>query len=497
MASKNRVAIVGAGVAGLMSIKSCLEEDGLEPVCFERHDKLGGLWNYDPTLRPGQGSAMYESVVSNNSKEILSFSDFPFPKEYPPFMSHGLVLRHIQNYAEHFDLEKQIRFNTNVIDVQRNNDGKYWKIQIKDKDDKLSNEEFDYVMICTSAYNKAIIPSYPGLENFSGTKIHANEYREASIFKGKKVIVVGGSTSAGEISCELARSGAEVYISMRHGVWIISRMCQDGLPYDIALFRRSLYKSPPKLKEEIEKVCKTRIRDHQKFGLQSKEIYSVFKAVMACDDMQDRLAQGQIKPMVDIKEFQKNDVILKDGTTLENIDAFIFATGYGFDVPIVNDSWLYDETGKAEVYKYVFPVRLEHPERLALISLCSPYGPHWPLAEVQTRLASQVFAGNIALPEKSTMKKDIDQKIKLEKNKSLYIPGPPTVDDIAEVLGVKPSFWRLLLSDPKLAMAYEYGPMVPYWYRLQGRGAWPGARDRILNAVENTSFCLKGYPSID
>ncbi|XP_070551485.1 flavin-containing monooxygenase 5-like isoform X2 [Ptychodera flava] len=497
MAARKRVAIVGAGVAGLMSIKSCLEEDGLEPVCFERHDKLGGVWNYEPTLRPGQGSALYESVVTNNSKEILSFSDFPFPKEYPPFVSHRLVLRHIQNYAAHFNLEKHIRFNTNVIDVQRNNDGKYWKLQIKDKDDKLSTEEFDYVMICTSVYNKAIIPSYPGLENFSGTKIHANEYREASTFKGKKVIVVGGSMSAGEISSELARGGAEVYISMRHGVWIIPRMCQDGLPFDIALFRRTLFKSQSKLKEEIEKVCKTRMRDHQRFGLQSKEIYSIWKAFMISDDMQDRLAQGQIKPMVDIKEFQKNDVIFQDGTTLESVDAVIFATGYGFGVPIINDSWLYDESGKAEVYKYVFPVRLEHPERLALISICSPYGPHWPIGEIQARLASRVFAGNIALPDKAAMKREINQKRQYEKNKSCYVPGPPTVEEIAEMLGVKPSFWRLLLSDPKLAVAYEYGPMVPYWYRLQGPGAWPGARDRILNAVENSTICLKGYPSLE
>lgn len=40
-----RVAIVGAGVSGLASIKCCLEE-GLEPTCFERSDDLGGLWRF-------------------------------------------------------------------------------------------------------------------------------------------------------------------------------------------------------------------------------------------------------------------------------------------------------------------------------------------------------------------------------------------------------------------------------------------------------------------
>ncbi|XP_070548146.1 flavin-containing monooxygenase 2-like [Ptychodera flava] len=395
-----------------------------------------GLWSYSPELRPGQGAALYDSVVSNDSKEMMTFSDFPYPKENTPFMPHRMVLRHIQNYAEHFNLEKYIRFNTDVIDVQRNNDGKYWKLQIKEKDDKLSTEEFDYVMICTSVYNRAAIPSYPGMENFKGNKIHANEYREASKFKGKRVIVVGGSHSAGEISTEIARNGAE-----------------------------------------------------------STDIYPAWKGTMLSDEMQDRLAQGHIKPMVEIEEFKGNDVIFKDGTTLENVDAVIFATGYEFAVPTIDDSWLYDESDKAEVYKYIFPVRVEHPERLALINLVHSLGSHWPVAELQARVAARVFAGNLVLPDKATMRKDIEQKIQYEKNKYHYVPVGPNTEELAEMLGVKPSFWRLLLTDPKLAMAFKYGPMVPYWYRLEGPGAWPGARDRILNAIENTTYALKGYPS--
>ena len=34
--------IIGAGSSGLSAIKSCLEE-GLEPVCFEMEDFIGGF----------------------------------------------------------------------------------------------------------------------------------------------------------------------------------------------------------------------------------------------------------------------------------------------------------------------------------------------------------------------------------------------------------------------------------------------------------------------
>lgn len=40
-----RVAIIGAGVSGLASIRCCLEE-GLEPICFERSNEVGGLWEF-------------------------------------------------------------------------------------------------------------------------------------------------------------------------------------------------------------------------------------------------------------------------------------------------------------------------------------------------------------------------------------------------------------------------------------------------------------------
>lgn len=47
--TKKRIAVIGAGVSGLSSIKCCLEE-GLEPVCFERTGDIGGLWRFEVNL---------------------------------------------------------------------------------------------------------------------------------------------------------------------------------------------------------------------------------------------------------------------------------------------------------------------------------------------------------------------------------------------------------------------------------------------------------------
>lgn len=53
---------------------------------------------------------MYGSVISNTSKEMSCFSDFPFPEGFPSYLPHGLVLEYFRMYAQHFNLLRHIRF---------------------------------------------------------------------------------------------------------------------------------------------------------------------------------------------------------------------------------------------------------------------------------------------------------------------------------------------------------------------------------------------------
>ena len=53
---------------------------------------------------------MYRSVISNTSKEMSCFSDFPFPEDFPSFLPHNLFLEYFRMYAQHFQLLRHIRF---------------------------------------------------------------------------------------------------------------------------------------------------------------------------------------------------------------------------------------------------------------------------------------------------------------------------------------------------------------------------------------------------
>ena len=81
------VAIVGAGPGGLAATKCCIDE-GLRPTCFEKSSELGGLWYYTEDARSEGRVCVSPKTMTNLSKELLAFSDFPMPEEFPNYMHH-------------------------------------------------------------------------------------------------------------------------------------------------------------------------------------------------------------------------------------------------------------------------------------------------------------------------------------------------------------------------------------------------------------------------
>lgn len=191
-----KVAIIGAGASGLTCIKCCKEE-GLEPVCFEQEDSMGGLWYFTEEERH---SSVYRSTVINTSKEMMCFSDFPIPRDFPPFMHNEKIMQYLHLYAEAFDLHQYIRFHTKVVDLRKASDfeetGK-WEILFQEQNSEdpeaVKVEVYDAVMLCVGHHSEPSwpSPSFPGQDEFTGLKIHSHAYKDFKPFENKNVLVVG------------------------------------------------------------------------------------------------------------------------------------------------------------------------------------------------------------------------------------------------------------------------------------------------------------------
>jgi len=213
-----KIAVIGAGASGLPAIKSCLDE-GLQPVCFERMEDIGGLWNWREKPKDGVSTVM-KSTIINSSKETSFYSDFLVPDEYPNYMHNRKVLSYLRLYAKNFDLFKHIHFRSEIKRVSQAENFEEtgrWKLEIKDLESGLTRtEEFDGVMVCSGHHAEKKIVHFPGQEEFEGKIVHTHDYTDHQGYEGKRVIVVGIGNSGADVSVELSKVCDQVdYLAIR------------------------------------------------------------------------------------------------------------------------------------------------------------------------------------------------------------------------------------------------------------------------------------------
>src|SRR3954454_4833205 len=122
-----RVGIVGAGAAGLAALKA-VAHAGLDVTCFERGDRVGGIWVLDNTS--GLSSA-YRSLHCNTSRARTEFEDFPMPEHWPHFPDHVQVCEYFDAYLDRSARPRHIRFQTTVEHARREPGGG-WRVETGD-----------------------------------------------------------------------------------------------------------------------------------------------------------------------------------------------------------------------------------------------------------------------------------------------------------------------------------------------------------------------------
>uniref|UniRef100_A0A8C1BZQ9 Flavin-containing monooxygenase n=1 Tax=Cyprinus carpio carpio TaxID=630221 RepID=A0A8C1BZQ9_CYPCA len=497
-----RVAVIGGGTSGLACIKCCLDE-GLEPVCFETSDDIGGLWSFKENPDPDRAS-IYHSLIINTSKEMMCFSDFPIPAHFPNYMHNSLIMDYFHMYADHYQLKRHICFQTKVLHVTPRPDFPHsgqWDVETESKDGRREKQVFDAVMVCTGHHCHPNLPlqDFPGIDSFKGKFFHSRDYKNPEEWRGKRVVVIGIGNSGGDIAVELSRMAKQVYLSTRRGSWILNRVGNKGFPADMMFNTRGLLflrlLSVGFLNKWREEQINKRF-NHKLYGLQpAHRVFSQHPTIN--DDLPNRILSGTVSVKPNVKEFRGSSVVFEDGTVEDDIDLVVFATGYTFSFPFLPSHVIPVSKNKVSLYKYVYPTGLAHTT-LAVIGLIQPLGAIMPISEMQARWATRVFKGLCKLPPMSAMMKDI--KAKEEAMAKRYVAAQrhtiqvdyiPYMDELAKQVGVCPPILKLLLTDPRLALNIIFGPCTPYQFRLHGPGQWDGARQAILTQWDRVTEPLK------
>ncbi|XP_071821395.1 flavin-containing monooxygenase 1-like [Apostichopus japonicus] len=497
MAVSKTVAIVGAGPCGLGAVKTCLEE-GLVPTAFDKFKSIGGMWNYDPDTSKGTSGRTYRSLVTNSCTIKSCYSDFPFPKDAPPFVPHKTYLKYLNDYADHFKLRGYIQLDTTVVKIEPAEDydvtGR-WIVRTQKRGEETVSQTFDYVMICSGFFTDPFIPKVEGDEIFEGEILHTAQYRTDEPFKDKTVLVIGESLSAADIAVETSISADQVYLSVRHGFWVFPRRTYGGMPYDAFLQRRVTMSIVPTwlLRYVFQLFLEIGI-DHQATGIKPER--RLFEENFAVNDLIfTQITCGKIRIRPGIKRFLTNGVEFEDGTRLEGLDVVVFGTGYNVKTPYIDDSLVSDDIQTRNLYKYAIPINLPHPT-IACIGLFPTDSGFTPVGEQQSRWAVRIFKGLITLPPVKKMEEDIREKETDLCNRygrpKLMVPGIPLTDELTQDIGCYPNLAKIFLTDPWLAVMVFLAPVTPFTYRILGPHSWPGARDAVLGCCDSFTSGIGG-----
>ncbi len=354
MGSAPRIAVVGAGPAGLAAARA-LKDAGLDFTVFERHADVGGLWDPD-----NPGSPVYDSAHFISSRTMSGFAGHPMPDDYPDYPSGRQILAYIRDFTEQQGLRPFIRFNTAVNAAERTPEG--FRLHLADG----TTEDFTH-LIAAPGTNWA--PNRPELNgHFSGEIIHASQYRSPELFRGRRVLIVGAGNSGCDIACDAARVADAAFISVRRGYHFIPKHI-FGTPADV--FAASGPHLPMWLTQRVFGVLlRLLMGDLTRLGLPKPDHRLLESHPILNDQLIHHLRHGDIAARGDVERLDGREVIFRDGRR-EPIDLIVLATGYDWPVPFI-DPGLLDWDGKRpRLWMSVFAPR---DERLFIAGMMETNG---------------------------------------------------------------------------------------------------------------------------
>lgn len=517
--TENADPVPRAGPSGLSMLKQ-LRDDGFAVSGFERRDRVGGLWAYSDNT---SYTTALPRTMANISKFTCGFSDFPMPDRYPIYMKTEHFQDFMEGYARHFDTLRHWELGTTVRRASRNADDTKWALEVETAADGARRTlEFDKVVFCHGYQTTPIVPEFEGRELFEGTVMHSQQYRSPLPFEGKRVLVLGLSSTTGDIAPDLMPHAAHpVYLSHRRGALPFRRF-RKGVPNDTQVtWRRRqmsqlLQRRFPALAKVLTDTFLTFFAKVMFPNLRPEWRMLPIPSILlrlpgSFENIFPFLEDGSLQSVHGLKRFLgPKRVELLDGTVLDDIDAVVLCTGYRADWKVA-EGFMETSSPRAHgfagdpIYRLwmnLFPPR--YADSCALLCY-SAFGKSngFSFADVTSMAVSNVFRGAEPLPPRREMEAWIDRH-------QDWVASRWAQDHSADVSMVKQwefqgwlhraagtgmeslspltwAGWKFWWRDREMYRLMNDGVETAHMYKFFETGkrkTWEGAREAIIHANE-------------
>lgn len=322
-------------------------------------------------------SPIYNDLTTNLPKQLMRFTDLPFPDDAPLMPGHEVVRVYLEEYARSVEEKGLVRWGrrvTSVVPIKDESGKRSWEVTSTHVLDntKSPTETFDAVIVANGHYTSPFIPDVPGIREWCKDDtqpriIHSKSWRHPPTTK-MKILIIGAGISGMDIADMIAKSGSQVLLASRTflpGGFMPPMVTHRNIKY---VHPVSEFITPPSEEPTTE--------------------YAMPSSTRA--------------------------VRFKDGHVESEIDQVILATGYFYDFPFFSK-----ETEK-ELGLTVQPESRTRPVNavlglwqhliardeptLSFLGIPSRIVP-FPVVEVQSAVVARLLAGRLTLPSKQEMLK--------------------------------------------------------------------------------------------
>lgn len=464
-----RIAIIGAGPAGLASAR-WLKAHGFHPVLFEASDGIGGQWNRD-----NPNSGIWPQMRTNTFREATRFSDLDYPDGTPLFPHNRQVLAHLRAYAEAFGLTEGAHFNCRVTGLEQADGG--YDLSYTEAG-AARTERFAKVVVASGRYNCPRIPPVPGLESFSGALgvLHAFQYKDPEAFRGKHVVVAGGSISALEIASDLTMLGAaSVRLAQRRQRYVLPKMVA-GTPIEYFAFTYggaldAETADPETAAAAMRDFALTYGGDPARYGAPAPHPDITRAGFTGSQHFLPLVCEGRITVTGWPTHVSGRAVHFADGSEAE-ADALIFGTGFDLHLPFLSD----DLRNRLEVTRSGLTLSdfTFHPDLpgLGFAGLWAQNGPYLVPIEQQARYLALCWAGELPGQDLAA---GIDA-CRRDGHHDGYREENEMAIRFARLCGTDPA----ALGDPDVMAHIRPMAVTSDLFRITGPDARDDGRDRVL-----------------
>ncbi|MEU6069174.1 NAD(P)/FAD-dependent oxidoreductase [Streptomyces sp. NPDC047082] len=307
------VYVIGGGPGGL-AVAYALRARGIRAVVLEKSDRVGASWRHH-----------YDRLRLHTTRRLSALPGLPMPRRFGRWVSRDDVVRYLEKYAEHHELE--IVTGVEVSRVERSADGTGWLLHASGGRELTGGA----VVVATGFNHTPRVPDWPGRDEYAGEFLHAGQYRNAEPYAGRDVLVVGVGNTGAEIAVDLVEGCASrVRLSIRTTPHIVRRSTAGwAAQYSSVLIRRL----PVGLVDRLARpMARLSVPDLSVHGLPRPDtgLYSRAKegAVPVLDvGLIDAVRKGRVEVVAAVEAFEDGKVVLADGSRLSP-DAVVAATGY-------------------------------------------------------------------------------------------------------------------------------------------------------------------------